>query len=161
MKDKEKQMEEMAKVIDKDCDCCNCKNCDVLKRYKKVKGFDGICCSAIRKSEEIYEYLTKDSVVLSKEEYEKLLEQRRKARSEQKRFKRKYLYTKQELQQASEETAEKILKLVFKHITTPEVWEVLQQNTWLSKGGNFTANKHIWNLLLEPIAQQVGVEIKE
>ena len=35
-------------------------------------------------------------VVLSKEEYERLLEQRRKARSEMKRFKRKYLYLKKE-----------------------------------------------------------------
>ena len=40
--------------------------------------------------------LPKDSVVLSKEEFEKLLEQRRKARSEKKRFKRKYLYLKED-----------------------------------------------------------------
>ena len=58
-----------------------------------------------------------------------------------------------------EETAEKILKLVFNHITTLEVWEVLQQNTWLSSGGNFIANRHIWDLLLEPIAQQFDVGI--
>ena len=41
-----------------------------------------------------YQNIDEDSVVLTREEYEKLLEQRRKARSEMKRFKRKYLYTK-------------------------------------------------------------------
>jgi hypothetical protein len=40
------------------------------------------------------------------------------------------------------------------------VWGKLRQ-LWLSKDGNFKANKHIYDLLIEPVAKQFGVEIKE
>lgn len=58
------------------------------------------------------------------------------------------------------ETAEKFARDIFKHITTPEVWEKLRQQ-WLSIDGNFNANKLIYNLLIEPVAKQFSVEIKE
>jgi hypothetical protein len=68
-------------------------------------------------------------------------------------------YTKS-LAQASKETAEKFARDIFNHITTPEVWERLRQ-LWLSKGGNFKANEHIYDLLIEPVATKFNVEIKE
>ena len=48
-----------------------------------------------------YQKVDKDSIVITKTEYEKLIEQRKKARSEMKRFKRKYLYLKQEMEKGN------------------------------------------------------------
>ena len=68
--------------------------------------------------------------------------------------------TEEQVKQASKETAEKFARDIFNHIITPEVWEKLRQ-LWLNKDGNFKANKHIYDLLIEPVAKQFGVEIKE
>lgn len=67
-----------------------------------------------------YQKVDENSIVITKTEYEKLIEQRRKARSEMKRFKRKYLYLKEEYESLNngsklidvirKETAEKIFK---------------------------------------------------
>lgn len=69
-------------------------------------------------------------------------------------------HDKQIKKQERKETAEKFARDIFNHITTPEVWERLRQQ-WLSIDGNFVANKHIYDLLIEPIAKQFRVEIKE
>ena len=100
----------------------------------------------------------KDKVVLSREEYESV---QKLYTYDKPMLDRIDCFIKEIKAQARKETAKEILKLVFKHIITLEVWEVLQHNTWLSSGGNFTANRHIWDLLLEPIAKRYGVEIKE
>ena len=66
--------------------------------------------SVARELEDLKQNL-EDKVVLSKEEYEKLLEQRRKARSEQKRFKKKYLVLKLKRENELEELRQEIITL--------------------------------------------------
>lgn len=78
MKDKEKQIEEIAWVIQNDCNNGSCNNvCEFYhnKTFKKV--FDKrLECDNIAKAKTIYnlgyQKIDKDSVVLSREEYEKL-----------------------------------------------------------------------------------------
>ena len=170
MKDREKQIEEMAKVI---CNACKTRvseqQCNSNKRA--IYGWCSMC--EIITEELLKHYqpkLPKDSVVLTREEYEKLLESNKNlkysfdtassyieklAESCEKNCKKFNGIT---TQQARKEAAEKFAKDIFKHITTPEVWEKLRQQ-WLSKDGNFVANKHIYDLLIEPIAKQFSGEI--
>lgn len=103
MKDKEKQIEEMAKefcpiYIDptyEDCELCkqgSNGNCDALKKLKKV----------------IKKLFPKDSVVLSREEYEALKKQIEYWEYETK-------VARQDLFEERKETAEKILKWLKEH----------------------------------------------
>lgn len=110
-----------------------------------------------------------------KEKYSKLLDQATELKAENERLKKskltelEKLYNEMTERQKAEvdiakrmerkETAEKFARDIFNHITTLEVWEKLRQ-LWLSKDGNFKANKHIYDLLIEPVAKQFG-EIKE
>lgn len=104
----------------------------------------------------------KDRVVLSREEYENIYEQ-----AEQNVLANIadggtscHWCIEQHEKKERQKTAEKFARDIFKHITTPEVWEKLRQ-LWLSKGGNFKANEHIYDLLIEPVATKFNVEIKE
>ena len=151
MKDKEKQIEEMAKditylTLDREV-FVSATNTKKVGWTLSEEGNKLISETLISKG---WTKLPEDSIVISREEYNDL-------KGLEKKFDD---YLIKEIIATRKETAEKILKLVFKHITTLEVWEVLQQNTWLSSVGNFTANKHIYDLLIEPVAKQFG-EIKE
>lgn len=60
--------------------------------------------------------------------------------------------------EARKETVEKFAGLLFKYITTPEVWAELR-TLWLRIDGDKKANLPIWNLLIEPVVKQFSVEI--
>lgn len=93
--------------------------------------------------------LPEGSVVLSKEDFWKLSN----------KFSKKEVDKIVEFQ--TKKTAEKFAKDIFIHITSSEVWEKLRQ-LWLNKDGNtIIANKHIYDLLIRPIAKNFGVELKE
>ena len=94
-----------------------------------------------------------DSVVLTKEEFSKALTDNFNMGKKEAQF-----YSERvAIPTTRKETTEKFAKLFFEHITTLEVWESLRQQ-WLAKGGN---NDHLWNLLIQPVLEKVGVEIKE
>ena len=106
-----------------------------------------------------YRKIDKDSIVISRE----LLEINDvKSVDELVIISRPNLMAKLELKEkeARKEMAEKFAKDIFNHITTPEVWKELR-TLWLYIDGNKNANRPIWNLLIEPIAKQLGIEIKE
>lgn len=104
--------------------------------------------------------LPEDSVVLSKEEYEKVVKYLKEYKDKLSNFPNEVNALVNMYNKGCKETAEKFARDIFNHITTPEVWEKLRQ-LWLSKDGNFNANKHIYDLLIEPIAKTFDVEIKE
>lgn len=127
-----KQIEEMAK-----CMCSSyesekgCKTCPTIWCYAQECATRAFCNG--------YRKIPEGSIVVDKE------------------------YLKKELQglerQACKVTAEKILKDVFNHITKPEVWDKLR-TLWLNLSGGKNSNLPIWNLLIEPVAKQFGVEIE-
>lgn len=80
MKDREKQLEEIlsiAKIVDKKCNYIKCKNCNILDNYTDEQ-LKGLYCSEVKIAENIYnaDYrkIDKDSVVLSKEEWRKYVD---------------------------------------------------------------------------------------
>lgn len=178
MKDNEKQIEEMAKEIETTFTYAKKYIPDKYEPVEFEVYPDEIADKLYNAG---YRKLPKDSVVLTKEEYKKLglvvetIQEYETVNGELKLINEKKILKKlqtdftdllnqeiRELQiaQARKETVEKFARDIFNHITTPEVWEKLRQ-LWLSKDGNFKANKHIYDLLIEPIAKQFGVEIKE
>ena len=130
MKDKEKQIEEMAKVI-KSANEINCiRTCDNCNYYND----DSKCISfgqAIALYEQGYRKLPENSVVLSREEYEKLkmLEEGHITCEDVLEF----------VEKARKETAEKIINM-------------LKQPPYID---------FIESWVLEDVAKQFGVEIKE
>ena len=152
MKDKEKQITEMAN------DIYGLKSCDTsFEESCKLLAYDLVTLGWIKPPE--------DSVVLSMKEYEILKGERKlcdkcgyyflSGWSECPKCGNKPTDSKQ----VRKETAEKFADLLFSHITTREVWEELRA-LWLNIGGGKKANLHIWYLLIEPIAKQFGCEIK-
>ena len=61
--------------------------------------------------------------------------------------------------QVRKETAEKFARYIFNHITKPEVWDELR-TLWLNVSGGKKSNLPIWNLLIEPVAKQFGMEVE-
>ena len=147
MKDKEKQIEEMAKDLnyhtsvveykcEKDCYKCN------------YAGFDGAKCPSYVLAKSIYgagyRKLPKDSVVLSREEYENLKLQIQEAHHKGVRIGFDLTKFKENsIEQASKETAEKIINY-------------LQKDGW--GGINYL---EIYQEDLDEIAKQFSVDIKE
>ena len=137
MKDKEKQIEEMANI------CCgseiSCSQC--FKEYKNITGIKikkrADHCQAYNYAENLYNAgyhkLTEDSVVLSRKEFDEF----RKDQAEVKFLKRKII------EQARKETAEKILDEMFECIN--------------SFGVDYVDIRE----KLKEIATREGVEIKE
>ena len=140
MKDKEKLIEEMASILGNGCaiPCSKWKYADDCGELEGAMRLYNANCRIVKK----------DSVVLSKDEYGSKLQD---AYDNGVEFGKEW---------SSKETAEKFADLLFSHITTREVWEELRA-LWLHIGGGKKANLHIWNLLIEPVAKQFGVEIKE
>ena len=152
--EKHKQIEEMAKIIEDGC--ANIKCNEKCKYYND----EPYICYTKRCAETIldlgYRKIDKDSVVITREEYSKELNDS----YYQGQHECEIYYKNIQIPRERKETAEKFADLLFSHITTREVWEELR-TLWLRIGGGKKANLPIWNLLIEPVLKQFGVEIKE
>ena len=152
MEDKEKQIEEMAKVI---CfnKCKYCENCYFLRLAEKL--YDAGCrkphkntvvlstqeyLNTVTKVREEFEYEYKDKVVLSKEEYEELLKVNKADLAEQATYTRK-------------ETAEKFAKAVKDRIK--QIDKFYSEEIIDMSYNGISANE------IDELAKQFGVEIKE
>ena len=144
MEDKEKQIEEMAKILKGYCcliggtptkgDCYQCQ-----------KGFASCFDYAKHIYNAGYRKIDKE-IVLSREEYKQLLDNAIRVNIE---------YLDHELAQARKETAEKILDNVFSYMGKNQNFILVdgEPQTWLDC-------LKIWEFMLE-LAKQFGVEIKE
>lgn len=127
--------------------------------------------------EQGYRKLAEDSVVLAKEEYDKLLEQRRKARSEKKRFKNKYLALKSNCVVLSREEYENIYEQAEQNVLanisdggTSCQWCIEQHEKKASKETvekiidlikTFCPDKKFIEIITRIISERFGVEIKD
>lgn len=134
---KEKEMiEEMARVIENCTDITDEDYCDNITCDK---------CRARILYNIGYRKIPKDSVVLSREEYNETLEQ----------FRQEIITLSQELVNSRKETVEKFAKMVYATLTNRKVW--VDMHNWWLEGKECPPLKKILNEL----SKQFGVEIKE
>lgn len=142
--DKEKQIEEIAKVLSTVNRCEALALSECIKKKCEYPHYEGVTCIAEHQAETLYEQgyrkLPKDSVVLSKEEYELLTNDL---------DKHDYGEFESGYSQGSKETAEKSINDIFK---------ICKQRFTDTKG--YTCWGDI-EIEIQQYAEQVGVEIKE
>ena len=181
MKDKEKQIEELVKLLhDKNAtiEWWDYYNDDYNPSYKKeLKNVASIIYNAG------YRKIPEDSVVLSKEEYENIYEQAEQnvlaniadggtschwceeenqkigyekgSKETAEKLREEIITLSQELVNSRKETTEKLIKLVYTTLTDRKVWIAMHE--WWLEGKECPQLK----ALLNEIAKQFGVEIKE